>query len=227
MLVNSIASSDGERPVAEGLCVINNTSSAVNASEIAANSATVGRQADAVPESLPIAIGGVPAVLAVGQTAKLSIGNGGTRISGDDQSIIWGGAVGPGIAFVNQSGVVKGIQPGTGILYASYKGQSIQIPLTVGSTADAGKAALLSGEITTPNSRHPLQTTLVVGAFTSTDMPLPNMVIHLDVKGGSAVSDDLTTNVDGYAQTNVTWTGRTGSVVLKANGIMPRIVNQP
>jgi hypothetical protein len=197
MVLNSIASTGVERPVADSLCVFAQDTSTQTISS-APESQPQNGAAPVEPSVTPIFAGtlrisGLPASMVVGQTAQLTIIDSGKAIS----------------------------------INACFDGRIITLPLTVASGVNIMPNAVLSGSLTASNPRKPLSMTLVVGVFTPSGMPVPGAKVHLTVSQGAAASQDITTNIDGYAQTNVTWSGINGTVVLSSAGLSSQTVLQP
>jgi hypothetical protein len=231
MVLNSIASTGVERPVADSLCVFAQDTSTQTISS-APESQPQNGAAPVEPSVTPIFAGtlrisGLPASMVVGQTAQLTIIDSGKAIDNSDPRLLWGGSVGGGTGFVNQSGLLTALQPGQASINACFDGRIITLPLTVASGVNIMPNAVLSGSLTASNPRKPLSMTLVVGVFTPSGMPVPGAKVHLTVSQGAAASQDITTNIDGYAQTNVTWSGINGTVVLSSAGLSSQTVLQP
>ncbi len=85
----------------------------------------------------------------------------------------------------------------------------------------------LSGRLTTPSTDTPEQTHLSIRIVGSNGTPLANTKVHVKVDGGDASSNTVTTDADGAASVDITWSDQSGSVTLSADNVASATINWP
>jgi exopolysaccharide biosynthesis protein len=225
LVVNSIASTGYERPVANSLCVFSPDpfTPPIDPLPTATDSVT---PEDATEDDGP-SIAGISGPMKIGQARQLCIRDGAHRIDGSSQSIVWGGCVGLGIGFVSQSGLLTALQTGSTGVTAYYKGQLLRVPLSIIGPPALTEQNTITATITTPNDRKPLQTVVDIGVCTDDGTAVAQVKLHLTAAGGVPMQTDLVTDEDGYAETNITWSGKNGTITINSDGLNSKTIQQP
>jgi exopolysaccharide biosynthesis protein len=244
LLMNSVASTGLERPVANALCVFapslhpsvqltpaNNLSAQPAGQPNNPLPAQPGPPAQVTPPAVigpSASIHGVPSTISVGQTAELSIQAGKDNLRGDNKSVLWESSANDGIAYISQTGELTALQPGQGTVYALYDGQMLQQPLAIMSGPLMTASNLINAQVQIPNDKSPRRTVLLIGVFDSQGRPVPNTKLFLSVSRGSPEQVNLSTDIDGEAQTTVVWSKNNGgSVTISSDGLVSKVLTQP
>jgi hypothetical protein len=221
MVMNSIAATGLERPVADAICVF---STDFGQATSAPGQPTL---VQFPPVSPILSITNIPNTIVVGQTVQLGITAGKSGIITRDRSVLWGGAAGAGVAYINQNGVLTALQAGEGVVNAIYNGTLVQAPIFVTSSLKSVPQSTLSGKLVDADPAIPLSQSLVIGAFTNTGMPCPSVKVHIVSSGGVLAASDVVTNIDGYAETKITWRNPDfGNVLLSSPGLRSKIISR-
>jgi exopolysaccharide biosynthesis protein len=219
LVVNSLAGAGYERPVANAVCVFNTPDfGTASGNNLQPAPTTQISPPTGAPQITP-AITGIPGSITSGQTTQLSISLGKTVVPGNSSAIVWGSSVGLGIGYVDQTGHLTALFGGQGTISAFYDNQIVQQPVTILSGPNTTVETLISGNLSILDPTKPHLMSLVLGVFAPTGKPVLGVKVHIEVTNGKAQSQDLVTNIDGYADTTITWKGSTGDVILSSPGL--------
>ncbi len=165
----------------------------------------------------------------VGSALPLKVQEGEKIVPGSSSKILWQGPITGGVGFVNQKGYLIALAPGNGTVSALYHGRLLTAIVTVLGKAPAVPVYTLESRFA-PNisGQDTKKSQLIVRVADNTGKPLANAPITVVVTGGTSLKPIRSTDFDGSATFDITWTDDSGGAVRVLSGTLtPNALNQP
>jgi len=164
----------------------------------------------------------------VGNAVPLILQDGDKTLPGSTPGILWQGPATGGIGFVNQKGFLIALAPGTGTVFALYKGRLLTAAVTVlGKTPPPASYTLQCRFVPDPAGQNK-RSQLLIRITDGLGKPRANASVLVAVTGGTADKNVLQTDFDGAATVGIIWAAEGGGMARVTSGtLVPNIVKQP